>query len=102
MGIPTAASKAAVRQAYDIDRFRESLLIQGLLPIIPPRPNRTVPEHPAFAGARGRVRRYSPVETWRWILMEQKNQILLLAYFSAWSIPRYASLLSRLSGAKIP
>lgn len=53
MGIRTAASKAAVRQAYDIDRFRESLLIQGLLPIIPPRPNRTVPEHPAFAGARG-------------------------------------------------
>lgn len=35
-------------KGYDGDRFRESLLIQGILPIIPPRSNRKAPEHPGY------------------------------------------------------
>jgi transposase len=33
-------------KGYDGDRFRETLLTRGILPIIPPRSNRKVPEHP--------------------------------------------------------
>jgi transposase len=33
-------------KGYDGDKFRENLLVRGILPIIPPRSNRKVPEHP--------------------------------------------------------
>ena len=43
-------------KGYDGDRFRESLLMQGILPIIPPRSNRKVPEHPDYRRYRDRNR----------------------------------------------
>jgi len=51
MHIPVAAPKAllGLRKApladkgHDGDRSRESLLIRGILPIIPPRSNRKMP-----------------------------------------------------------
>ena len=47
MAIPVATPKALLAdKGYDGDRFRESLLVRGILPIIPPRSNRKVPEHP--------------------------------------------------------
>ena len=46
MAIPVAALKALLAdKGYDGAPFRESLLIRGILPIIPPRSNRKVPEH---------------------------------------------------------
>src|SRR3546814_13624351 len=49
MAIPVATPKALLAdKGYDVDRFRESLLTLGLLPIIPPRSNRQVPEHPDY------------------------------------------------------
>lgn len=49
MEIPVAAPKALLAdKGYDGDRFRESLLIRGILPIIPPRSNRKAPEHPDY------------------------------------------------------
>ena len=49
MEIPIAAPKALLAdKGYDGDRFRESLLIRGILPIIPPRSNRKVPQHPHY------------------------------------------------------
>ncbi len=49
MEIPVAAPKALLAdKGYDGDRFRESLLIRGILPIISPRSNRRVPEHPDY------------------------------------------------------
>lgn len=50
------AQGAAGGQGYDGDRFRESLLIRGILPIIPPRSNRKVPEHPDYRRYRDRNR----------------------------------------------
>jgi transposase len=44
------------RISYDGDRFREGLLIRGILPIIPPRSNRKVPEHPDYRRYRDRNR----------------------------------------------
>ena len=41
-------------QGYGGDRFRGSLLIRGILPIIPPRSNRKVPEHPDYRRYRDR------------------------------------------------
>lgn len=53
MKIPVAKPKALLAdKGYDGDRFRESLLIQGILPIIPRRSNRKAPEHPTI-GATG-------------------------------------------------
>lgn len=50
MTIPVAAPKALLAdKGYDGDRFRESLLIRGILPIIPPRSNRKVPSIPTIA-----------------------------------------------------
>lgn len=47
MEIPVTAPKALLAdRGFDGDHFRESLLIRGVLPIIPPRSNRKVPEHP--------------------------------------------------------
>ena len=43
-------------KGYDGDRFRESLLIRSILPIIPPRSNRKVPEHPDRRRYRNRNR----------------------------------------------
>jgi len=49
MKIPVAKPRALLAdKGYDGDRFRESLLIQGILPIIPPRSNRKAPEHPDY------------------------------------------------------
>lgn len=43
-------------KGYDGDRFRESLLIRGILPIIPPRSNLKMPEHPDDRRYRDRNR----------------------------------------------
>jgi len=43
-------------KGYDSDRFRESLLMHGILPIIPPKANRKVPEHPDYRRYRDRNR----------------------------------------------
>jgi len=49
MNIPVAIPKALLTdKGYDSDRFRESLLMHGILPIIPPKANRKVPEHPDY------------------------------------------------------
>ena len=57
MEIPVAAPKALLAdKGYDGDRFRESLLIRGILPIIPPRSNRKVPQHPDYRRYRDRNR----------------------------------------------
>jgi transposase len=57
MEIPIDAPKALLAdKGYDGDRFRESLLIKGILPIIPPRSNRKVSEHPDYRRYRDRNR----------------------------------------------
>ena len=57
MEIPAAAPKALLAdKGYDGDRFRESLLIRGILPIIPPRSNGREPEHPDYRRYRARIR----------------------------------------------
>ena len=57
MGIPIAGPKALLAdKGYEDDHFWESLLIQGILPIIPPRSNRKVPEHPDYRRYRDRNR----------------------------------------------
>src|SRR3546814_13697029 len=57
MQIPVAKPKALLAdKGYDGDRFRESLLIQGILPIIPPRSNRKAPEHPDYRRDKDRNR----------------------------------------------
>lgn len=54
---PLAKPKALLAdKGYDGDRFRESLLIRGILPIIPPRSNRKVSEHPDYRRYRDRNR----------------------------------------------
>jgi len=57
MEIPVAAPKALlVDKGYDGDRFRESLLIRHILPIIPPRSNRKVPQYPDYRRPQDRNR----------------------------------------------
>ncbi len=57
MTIPVAAPKALLAdKGYDGDRFRESLQVRGILPIIPPRSNRKVLEHPDYRRYRDRNR----------------------------------------------
>lgn len=57
MDIPVATPKALLAdKVYDGDRFRESLLIRGILPIIPPRSNRKAPEHPDYRRYKDRNR----------------------------------------------
>lgn len=57
MKIPVAKPKALLAdKGYDGDRFRESLLIQSILPIIPPRSNRKAPEHPDYRRYKDRNR----------------------------------------------
>jgi hypothetical protein len=66
MEIPVAAPKALLAdKGYDGDRFRESLLIRGILPIIPPRSNRKVPEHPDYRRYKDRNGVVSPPATTR-------------------------------------
>lgn len=43
-------------KGYDSDRFRENLLMRGILPIIRPRSNRKAPVHPDYRHYRGRNR----------------------------------------------
>lgn len=62
MGIDRSALRISTPNAlvadkgYDSDRFRESLLIRGILPIIPPKANRKVLEHPDNRRCRDRNR----------------------------------------------
>ena len=57
MKVPVATPKALLAdKGYGGDRFRESLLIRGILPIIPPRSNRKVPGHPDYRRYRDRNR----------------------------------------------
>jgi transposase len=57
MAIPVATPKALLADTgYDGDRFRENLLVRDILPIIPPRSNRKVPEHPDYRRYRDRNR----------------------------------------------
>lgn len=57
MAIPATSPKALLAdKGYDGDRFRESLLLRGILPIIPPRSNRKVPEHPNYRRYKDRNR----------------------------------------------
>jgi transposase len=57
MEIPVTTPKGLLAdKGYDGGRFRESLLIRGILPIIPPRSNRKVPEHPDYRRYRDRNR----------------------------------------------
>ncbi len=57
MAIPVATPKPLLAdKGYDGDRFRESLLVRGILPIIPPRSNRKVPEHPDYRRYKDRNR----------------------------------------------
>lgn len=57
MQIPVATPKGLLAdKGYDGDRFRESLLLRGILPIIPPRSNRKVPEHPDYRRYKDRNR----------------------------------------------
>ncbi len=49
MALPLPKPKALLADTgYDGDRFRENLLMRGILPIIPPRSNRKVPVHPDY------------------------------------------------------
>jgi len=43
-------------KGYDGDRFRENLLMRGILPIIPPRSNRKAPVHPDYRRYKDRNR----------------------------------------------
>jgi transposase len=57
MALPLPKPKALLAdKGYDGDRFRENLLICGVLPIIPPRSNRKVPEHPDYRRFKDRNR----------------------------------------------
>ena len=57
MTIPVATPKALLAdKGYDGDRFRENLLMRGILPIIPPRSNRKAPVHPDYRRYRDRNR----------------------------------------------
>lgn len=57
MKIPVAKPKALFAdKGYDGCRFRESLLIHGILPVIPPRSNRKAPDHPDYQRYKDRNR----------------------------------------------
>ena len=49
MALPLPKPKGLLAdKGYDGDRFRENLLLRGILPIIPPRSNRKAPAHPDY------------------------------------------------------
>lgn len=53
MAIPVAKPKALLAdKGYDGDRLRDSLLVRGILPIIPLRSQRKVPERPDYRRSR--------------------------------------------------
>jgi transposase len=57
MALPLPKPKALLAdKGYDGDRFRENLLMRGILPIIPPRSNRKAPEHPDYRRYKDRNR----------------------------------------------
>jgi transposase len=57
MALPLPKPKALLAdKGYDGDRFRENLLMRGILPIIPPRSNRKLPVHPDYRRYRDRNR----------------------------------------------
>lgn len=57
MALPLPTPKGLLAdKGYDFDRFRENLLMRGILPIIPPRSNRKAPEHPDYRRYKDRNR----------------------------------------------
>ena len=57
MALPLRKPKALLAdKGYDGDRFRENLLLRGILPIIPPRSNRKTPVHPDYRRYKDRNR----------------------------------------------
>jgi len=57
MAIPVAQPKALLAdKGYDGDAFRQNLLMRGILPVIPPRSNRKMPEHPDYRRYKDRNR----------------------------------------------
>lgn len=68
-------------KGYDSDRFRESLLMQGILLIMPAKANRKVPEHADYCRYRGRSR----VES---MLRNSSNSVVLPRVTTR---PRYPS-----------
>nr|WP_235681961.1 IS5 family transposase [Sphingobium yanoikuyae] len=55
MPVPKPADLLADK-GYDGDRFREDLLLNNILPVIPPRSNRKAPQHPDYRRYRDRNR----------------------------------------------
>lgn len=57
MALPLPTPRALLAdKGYDSDAFRENLLLRGILPVIPPRSNRTSPEHPDYRRYKDRNR----------------------------------------------
>lgn len=57
MALPLSGPTALLAdKGYDGDRFRETLLMRGILPIIPPRSNRKAPVHPDYRRYKDRNR----------------------------------------------
>ncbi|MDE0877095.1 MAG: IS5 family transposase [Sphingomonas bacterium] len=57
MALPLPKPKGLLAdKGYDSNGFRESLLMRGILPIIPPRSNRKLPEHPDYRRYKDRNR----------------------------------------------
>ena len=57
MALPLPTPKGLLGdKGYDGDRFRENLLMRGILPVIPPRSNRKAPEHPDYRRYKDRNR----------------------------------------------
>ena len=57
MALPAPTPKGLLAdKGYDGDGFRQSLLLRGILPVIPPRSNRKDPEHPDYRRYRDRNR----------------------------------------------
>ena len=57
MALPVPKPAALLAdKGYDGDRFRENLLLNNILPVIPPRSNRKAPEHPDYRRYRDRNR----------------------------------------------
>lgn len=57
MALPAPKPAALLAdKGYDGDRLRENLLMHGILPIIPPRSNRKMPDHPDYCRYRDRNR----------------------------------------------
>ncbi|MGB3797308.1 MAG: IS5 family transposase [Alteraurantiacibacter sp.] len=101
MALPLPKPKALLAdRGYDGDRLRESLLIQGILPIIPPRSNRKVPEHPDYRRYRDRnrvERMFSKLKQQRRIATRYDKTVLSSPSRASSSSPRGAYSVSLLS-----